>query len=99
MPESWDPRNPRRKPKRDPRRKDERRVPRDKSRCAPKPKPVREPIREGVAILYGWHTVAAALANPARQVRKILATENAARRIADENLPLPITPEIVRPEV
>jgi len=95
MPERWDPRSP----KRSARRKDERRAPRDKSRFAPKPKPVRAPIGEGVAILYGWHTVAAALANPARQVRKILATENAARRIADESLPVPVTPEIVRPDV
>jgi len=94
MPERWDPRSP----KRNARRNAERRLPRDKSRFAPKPKPVREPLGEGVAILYGWHTVAAALANPARRVRKILATENAARRLADESLPLPVTPEIVRPE-
>ncbi len=91
MPERWDPRKPNRTP-RDPRR------PRDKSRFAPKPKPVRPPIGEGVAILYGWHTVAAALANPARTIRKITATENAARRLAEEGLSLPVTPEIVRPE-
>ena len=93
MPERWDPRSPKRA-----RRNGERRTPRDKSRFAPKPKPVREPLGEGVAILYGWHTVAAALANPARRVRKIFATENAARRLADESLPLPVTPEIVRPD-
>ncbi|HML13978.1 MAG TPA: RNA methyltransferase [Xanthobacteraceae bacterium] len=95
MPQRWDPRDPKRKPRSE--RPD--RARRDKSRFAPKPKPVRAPIGEGVAILYGWHTVAAALANPERRVRKILATENAARRIADEGLPLPVTPEIVRPEV
>jgi 23S rRNA (guanosine2251-2'-O)-methyltransferase len=95
MPERWDPRSA----KRNPRHKAERRVPRDKSRFAPKPKPVREPIGDGIAILYGWHTVAAALANPARQVRRIFATENAARRLADEGLPLPVAPEIVRPDV
>ena len=48
-------------------------------------------------ILYGWHTVAAALANPQRQIRKLLLTENAARRLADENIESPVTPEIVRP--
>ena len=70
----------------------------DKSRFAPKPKPVRPAIPEGVAILYGWHTVAAALANPRRRIRKIIATENAVRRLAEEGLTLPVTPEIVRPD-
>ena len=74
------------------------RRPRDKSRFAPKPKPVRPGIPEGVAILYGWHTVAAALANPRRTIRKITATENAARRLTEEGLTLPVTPEIVRPD-
>jgi 23S rRNA (guanosine2251-2'-O)-methyltransferase len=49
------------------------------------------------AILYGWHTVAAALANPQRRIRKLLLTENAARRLADENIDTRVTPEIVRP--
>jgi 23S rRNA (guanosine2251-2'-O)-methyltransferase len=70
----------------------------DKSRFAPKPKPVRPGIPEGVAILYGWHTVAAALANPRRTVRKIFATENGAHRLTEEGLTLPVTPEIVRPD-
>src|SRR5690606_19555128 len=48
-------------------------------------------------ILYGWHSVSAALANPARRVRKILLTENAMRRIQDENVSLPVAPDIVRP--
>ena len=94
MPKQWDPRQT----KRNPSRKPENRAPRDKSRFAPKPKPVRPPIGEGVAILYGWHTVAAALANPKRTVRKITATENAARRLSEEGMTLPVTPEIVRPE-
>src|SRR5689334_16988655 len=82
----WDPKHS--KPRR----------PRDKSRFAPKPKPARPPIPDGVAVLYGWHTVAAALANPRRTIRKITATENAARRLADEGLTLPVPPEIVRPD-
>src|SRR5436305_7866171 len=57
----------------------------------------RESGGDGPAILYGWHTVAAALANPRRQIRKLLLTENAARRLADENIDTRITPEIVRP--
>jgi len=28
-------------------------------------------------IFYGWHTVAAALNNPQRKIRKLLLTENA----------------------
>jgi len=49
---------------------------------------------DGPAILYGWHTVTAALANPARKIRKLLLTENAARRLADDNIPTRITPDI-----
>ncbi|GGF88737.1 23S rRNA (guanosine(2251)-2'-O)-methyltransferase RlmB [Azorhizobium oxalatiphilum] len=60
----------------------------------------RPPAWEGendVALLYGWHTVSEALANPKRKFRKILATENAANRLQEEGFPLPIAPEIVRP--
>jgi 23S rRNA (guanosine2251-2'-O)-methyltransferase len=49
-------------------------------------------------VLYGWHTVTAALANPARHIRKILATENAIRRLADDGIALPVEPELVRPD-
>jgi 23S rRNA (guanosine2251-2'-O)-methyltransferase len=57
----------------------------------------REASPDGPVILYGWHTVAAALANPQRQIRKLWLTENAARRLADDNIKIPVTPEIVRP--
>jgi 23S rRNA (guanosine2251-2'-O)-methyltransferase len=52
---------------------------------------------DGPAILYGWHTVAAALANPRRHIRKLMLTENAARRLAEENIATRVTPEILRP--
>jgi 23S rRNA (guanosine2251-2'-O)-methyltransferase len=54
---------------------------------------------DGPVILYGWHTVAAALANPQRQIRKLLLTENAARRLADDNIDTRVTPEIVHPSL
>jgi 23S rRNA (guanosine2251-2'-O)-methyltransferase len=52
---------------------------------------------DGPVILYGWHTVAAALTNPQRRIRKLWLTENAARRLADDNIAIPVTPDIVRP--
>ena len=41
---------------------------------------------DGAVILYGWHTVKAALENPARRIRRLFATENAARRLAEDGL-------------
>jgi 23S rRNA (guanosine2251-2'-O)-methyltransferase len=58
----------------------------------------RESLRGGAnapVVLYGWHTVTAALRNPARPVRKLLATENAARRLSEEGFTR--KPDIVRP--
>jgi len=58
----------------------------------------REALRgagDGPVIIYGWHAVTAALRNPARRIGKLLATENAARRLADEGFAA--KPEIVRP--
>jgi 23S rRNA (guanosine2251-2'-O)-methyltransferase len=52
---------------------------------------------DDVAVLYGWHTVLAALANPNRRIRRLLATENAARRL-EEEAATPVAPEIVRPD-
>jgi 23S rRNA (guanosine2251-2'-O)-methyltransferase len=50
------------------------------------------------ALLYGWHTVKTALENPRRHFRRLLATENAARRLADDGVKLPLAPEMVRPD-
>jgi 23S rRNA (guanosine2251-2'-O)-methyltransferase len=59
----------------------------------------REGAADDAVILYGWHTVTAALANPQRRIRKLLLTENAARRLAEEKIETRIAPEIVRPTV
>ncbi|MBS7704082.1 23S rRNA (guanosine(2251)-2'-O)-methyltransferase RlmB [Chelatococcus asaccharovorans] len=54
-------------------------------------------IEDGV-VLYGWHPVAEALANPRRVIRRLLVTENALRRLTEE-LGVPrISPELVRPD-
>ena len=52
---------------------------------------------DALVILYGWHTVSAALANPNRKIRRLMLTENAVHRLAEENIALPFEPEIVRP--
>jgi 23S rRNA (guanosine2251-2'-O)-methyltransferase len=52
----------------------------------------------GGTILYGWHTVTAALQNPTRRIRRLLATENAVRRLAQEAIASPVEPELVRPD-
>jgi len=49
-------------------------------------------------ILYGWHPVTAALANPARHIRGLWATENALRRLADEGIHLRVKAQLVRPD-
>jgi len=49
-------------------------------------------------LLYGWHTVTAAIDNPHRTIRRLLATENAARRLTAEHAAR-ITPQVVRPDV
>ena len=55
------------------------------------------PAGDGPVVMYGWHTVTAALKNPARRLRKLLATENAARRLAEEGVASPLKPDVVRP--
>ncbi|MGY3035165.1 23S rRNA (guanosine2251-2'-O)-methyltransferase [Bradyrhizobium sp. USDA 4354] len=58
----------------------------------------RDSQSDGPVILYGWHTVTMALANPQRRIRKLTLTENAARRLAEENIATHVAPEIVRPQ-
>jgi 23S rRNA (guanosine2251-2'-O)-methyltransferase len=66
-----------------------------------RPPPGRRPTRTvepDTAILYGWHTVEAALANPSRRIRTLYATENAAKRLAADGIAMKVTPQIVRPD-
>ena len=49
-------------------------------------------------VLYGWHPVREALANPVRIPRRLVATENALRRLEEEGVATRIDPEIVRPD-
>jgi 23S rRNA (guanosine2251-2'-O)-methyltransferase len=58
-------------------------------------KPERDP--DAPVILYGWHTVAAALTNPARGIRRLWATENALRRLAEDGIAAAPQTELVRP--
>jgi 23S rRNA (guanosine2251-2'-O)-methyltransferase len=53
---------------------------------------------DGPALLYGWHTVKAALENPRRRFQRLLATENALWRLSDDGVKLPLAPELVRPD-
>jgi 23S rRNA (guanosine2251-2'-O)-methyltransferase len=70
---------------------------RDQHRRPPRGGPAR-PLADGEVVLYGWHTVKAALENPARRIRKLFATENAMRRLAEDGVSLPVEPELVRPD-
>lgn len=49
------------------------------------------------AVLYGVHPVLEALRNPQRRHRRLLATENGAKRLREELGTLPLEPELVRP--
>ncbi len=55
------------------------------------------PASDTSVIMYGWHTVTAALQNPGRRIRNLLATENAARRLTEEGVVSPVAPHVVRP--
>ncbi len=49
------------------------------------------------AVLYGVHPVIEALKNPKRRHRRLLATENALKRLSEELGELPLQAELVRP--
>jgi 23S rRNA (guanosine2251-2'-O)-methyltransferase len=53
---------------------------------------------EGGVVLYGWHPVIEALRNERRGIRRLLATENSARRLHDALPALRVRPELVRPD-
>jgi 23S rRNA (guanosine2251-2'-O)-methyltransferase len=63
--------------------------------AAPRRGPPRDP---NTAVLYGWHTVKAALENPRRRFHRILATEAAIRRLTEDNVAFPITPAPAHPD-
>jgi 23S rRNA (guanosine2251-2'-O)-methyltransferase len=66
----------------------------------PRAGPWRGPPRDhdGPVVLYGWHSVRAALENPQRNFIRLLATENAARRLAEENVAHSVKLDMVRPD-
>lgn len=59
--------------------------------------PEERPGVDGPAVLYGFHSVIEALRNPARRPIRLMATENAMRRLAEEGVDLKLQPEMVRP--
>jgi 23S rRNA (guanosine2251-2'-O)-methyltransferase len=61
-------------------------------------RPERDRGDEDVAVLYGWHPVVEALRGGRRGFHRLLATENSARRLAEELGSVPVEPEIVRPD-
>lgn len=62
------------------------------------PQAWRPPHEIDTTILYGWHPVVEALRNGKRTIRRLLATENSLRRLQEEDIPLPLQPEMVRPD-
>jgi 23S rRNA (guanosine2251-2'-O)-methyltransferase len=61
--------------------------------------PRRGPPRDSnTAVLYGWHTVKAALENPRRRFHRVLATEAAVRRLTEDNIVFPIAPTVADPD-
>jgi 23S rRNA (guanosine2251-2'-O)-methyltransferase len=73
-----------------------RRAPRDRRRDAHPPRSPAERRPESVWV-YGFHPVMAALQNPRRRVRRLLATPNAARRLSEGGASTAPTAETVTP--
>lgn len=59
--------------------------------------PPGRPGQIDVAVIYGWHPVVEALANPKRKARRLMATENSAKRLTEHFPELAIKIEIVPP--
>jgi 23S rRNA (guanosine2251-2'-O)-methyltransferase len=74
----------------------ERRHPHRRARAGHAPRSPAERRPESLWI-YGFHPVVAALKNPRRDIRRILATPNAAKRIADGGIAFPAQPEPATP--
>ena len=53
---------------------------------------------DDVVVLYGWHPVVEALRNAQRGIRRLLATENSARRLQEALPEMRVAPELVRPD-
>jgi 23S rRNA (guanosine2251-2'-O)-methyltransferase len=68
---------------------------RDGHRTRPESRSRREDT--DIVVLYGWHPVREALANPRRHIHRLLATENGVQRLRQAGVPLAVEPEIVRP--
>ncbi|MCB1506686.1 MAG: 23S rRNA (guanosine(2251)-2'-O)-methyltransferase RlmB [Hyphomicrobiaceae bacterium] len=56
------------------------------------------PDNDGPLVLYGIHAVAAALANPARRISRLMATENAENRLGEAVAQRGLSVERVRPK-
>ncbi len=67
----------------------------------PQRHPPRSPAerRPETVWIYGIHPVLAALANPRREIRRVLATRNAIKRLADAGATFAVLPEDVSPRL
>jgi 23S rRNA (guanosine2251-2'-O)-methyltransferase len=83
----WDPREadrPGHRPRQEPSRQGSSRQEAPRHEAAPRPARTGEPLRRtGLPVLYGFHAVAEALRNPSRVVHRVLATANAAAKLAE----------------